>query len=82
MRSINAKGRNPRVQQIKRNQDWFENGKPVSKNRYINPGWHFEAIIDKFYTDPTLIGVQKKTGLGRSLQYTAVLLKHTLPQII
>ncbi|HOB91566.1 MAG TPA: thiamine pyrophosphate-dependent enzyme [Bacillota bacterium] len=48
---------NPRVQQIARKvRTATENGKPVPKARVfqLRDGL-FEAIIDKFYTDPTLI---------------------------
>ena len=38
-----------------------ENGKPVSKNRvYQLRDGIFEAILDKFYTDPTLVAMEKK----------------------
>jgi 2-oxoisovalerate dehydrogenase E1 component len=48
---------NPRVQQIaKKVRTATENGQPVSKTRvYQLRDGIFEAIIDKFYTDPTLI---------------------------
>jgi 2-oxoisovalerate dehydrogenase E1 component len=48
---------NPRVQQIKRKaRTAFENGKPVPRNRvYQLRDGIFEAILDKFFTDPTLI---------------------------
>ena len=49
---------NPRVQQIARKIRYAfdENGKPVSKNKiYQLRDGLFEAIINKFYTDPTLI---------------------------
>ena len=48
---------NPRVQQLsKKNRFAYENGKPVSKARlYQYRDAIFEAIIEKFYTDPTLI---------------------------
>jgi 2-oxoisovalerate dehydrogenase E1 component len=51
------KGENPRVQQIgKKVRSAFEDGKPVSKNKvYQFRDGVFEAIMDKFYTDPTLI---------------------------
>ncbi|HHW31456.1 MAG TPA: dehydrogenase [Clostridiaceae bacterium] len=51
------KEENPRVQQIsKKVRTAFQDGKPVSKNRvYQLRDGIFEAIIDKFYTDPTLI---------------------------
>ena len=49
---------NPRVQQIARRSRWGfdEKGKPVSKNKvYQLRDGLFEAIIDRFYKDPTLI---------------------------
>jgi len=49
---------NPRVQQIakKVRYAYDESGKPVSKNKlYQLRDGLFEAIIDKFYTDPTLV---------------------------
>ena len=49
---------NPRVQQIKNKSRWAfdENGKPYSKAKVYNiRDGIFEAIFDKFYTDPTLI---------------------------
>lgn len=48
---------NPRVQQIsKKIRVGIQDGKPVSKNKAYNfRDGVFEAIIDKFYTDPTLI---------------------------
>lgn len=52
------KSENPRVQQIARKVRFGldENGKPVSKNRvYQLRDGIFEAIIDKFYEDPTLV---------------------------
>ena len=52
------KEENPRVQQIakKSRYGFDEKGKPVSKNKvYQLRDGLFEAIIDKFYTDPTLI---------------------------
>ncbi|MCL2425725.1 MAG: thiamine pyrophosphate-dependent enzyme, partial [Oscillospiraceae bacterium] len=52
------KEENPRVQQIARKVRYAfdENGKPVSKNKiYQLRDGLFEAIIDKFYTDPTLV---------------------------
>lgn len=51
------KEQNPRVKQIARKvRTATEDGKPVSKNRVfqLRDGL-FEAICDKFYTDPTLI---------------------------
>ena len=53
-----AKQENPRVQQIARKVRYAYdyNGKPVSKNKvYQLRDGLFEAIIDKFYTDPTLV---------------------------
>lgn len=51
------KEENPRVQQIaKKVRVGIENGKPVSKNKvYQFRDAVFEAMLDKFYTDPTLI---------------------------
>ncbi len=51
------KEENPRVQQIqKKVRSAFQDGKPVSKNKvYQLRDGIFEAIIDKFYTDPTLV---------------------------
>ncbi len=49
---------NPRVQQIARRKRFAfdENGKPYSKNQvYQLRDGLFEAIIDRFYKDPTLI---------------------------
>ncbi|MBR2570823.1 MAG: dehydrogenase [Clostridia bacterium] len=49
---------NPRVQAIARKERWgFDaNGKPVSKNKvYQLRDGLFEAIIDRFYKDPTMI---------------------------
>jgi 2-oxoisovalerate dehydrogenase E1 component len=48
---------NPRVQQIARKSRYaFEGGKPVSKNKvYQLRDGIFEAIFDKFHTDPTLV---------------------------
>ncbi|NSW89660.1 MAG: dehydrogenase [Firmicutes bacterium] len=52
-----SKEENPRVQQIKKKvRAGIENGKPVPKNRVLQlRDAIFEAILDKFYTDPTLI---------------------------
>jgi 2-oxoisovalerate dehydrogenase E1 component len=52
-----AKADNPRVQQIaKKSRVGIRDGQPVSKNKVYNfRDGVFEAIIDKFYTDPTLI---------------------------
>lgn len=55
--ALMPKEENPRVQQIKKKiRVGIQDGKPVSKNRafQLRDGI-FEAIIDKFYTDPTLI---------------------------
>jgi 2-oxoisovalerate dehydrogenase E1 component len=49
---------NPRVQQIARKSRFAydDNGKPVSKNKvYQLRDGLFEAILDKFYEDPTLV---------------------------
>ncbi|HEY5586455.1 MAG TPA: thiamine pyrophosphate-dependent enzyme [Ruminiclostridium sp.] len=52
-----TKSENPRVQQIsKKIRTAMYEGKPVSKNKLYNfRDAVFEAIFDKFYTDPTLI---------------------------
>ena len=53
-----SKEENPRVQQIAKKVRFAydENGKPVSKNKvYQLRDGLFEAIIDKFYEDPTLV---------------------------
>ena len=76
------KEQNPRVQQLaKKARFAFEDGKPVSKNRvYQLRDGIFEAIIDKFYTDPTLIAYGEENrdwggafavyrGLTESLPY-------------
>lgn len=51
------KEENPRVQQISRKlRVGVQDGKPVSKNKAFNyRDAVFEAVMDKFYTDPTLI---------------------------
>ena len=51
------KAENPRLKQISKKARYaFENGKPVSKNKlYQLRDGIFEAVIDKFYQDPTLI---------------------------
>ena len=72
----------PRVQQIKRKvRVGVQNGKPVSKNRvYQLRDAIFEALLDKFYTDPTLIAYGEENrdwggafavyrGLTESLPY-------------
>lgn len=48
---------NPRVQAIaKKERSAFKDGKPVSKNKmYQLRDGIFEAIIDRFYKDPTLV---------------------------
>jgi len=67
------KEENPRVQQIKRKvRVGIQDGKPVSKVRtYQLRDAIFEAILDKFYVDPTLIayGEDNRTG-AEPLQYT------------
>ena len=76
------KEENPRVIQIKRKvRTATENGKPVSPNRVYNfRDGVFEAILDKFYTDPTLIAFGEENrdwggafavyrGLTESLPY-------------
>lgn len=52
-----TKEENPRVQQIaKKVRTAMQDGKPVSKNKlYQYRDAIFEAVIDKFYTDPTLV---------------------------
>ena len=52
-----TKEENPRVVQIsKKIRTGIQDGKPVSKNKAYNyRDAIFEAVIDKFYTDPTLI---------------------------
>ena len=52
------KEENPRVQQLVRKVRYAydETGKPVSKNKlYQLRDGIFEAVLDKFYTDPTLV---------------------------
>jgi 2-oxoisovalerate dehydrogenase E1 component len=76
------KEENPRVQQIaKKIRVGIQDGKPVSKNRvYQIRDAIFEAIIDKFYTDPTLVAYGEENrdwggafavyrGLTESLPY-------------
>jgi len=48
---------NPRVQQIQKKERFaFKDGKPVSKNRmYQLRDGLFEAIVDRFYKDPTTV---------------------------
>lgn len=73
---------NPRVQQIQRKiRVGVQDGKPVSKNRvYQLRDGIFEALLDKFYTDPTLIAYGEENrdwggafavyrGLTESLPY-------------
>ncbi len=53
------KAENPRVQAIAKKERFYldKDGKPVSKNRvYQYRDGLFEAIVDKFYEDPTLVG--------------------------
>ncbi|MCX7842067.1 MAG: thiamine pyrophosphate-dependent enzyme [Clostridia bacterium] len=52
-----SKEENPRVQQIsKKIRTGIQDGKPVPKNKvYQFRDAVFEALLDKFYTDPTLI---------------------------
>ena len=55
---LHAKSENPRVAQIAKKERFGigADGKPVSKNKaYQLRDGLFEAIIDKFYEDPTLI---------------------------
>ena len=55
---LQSKEDNPRVHQIARKARFYlgEDGKPVSKNRvYQLRDGIFEALLDKFYEDPTLI---------------------------
>jgi len=76
------KEENPRVQQIKRKERFaFKDGKPVSKNKVFQfRDAVFEAILDKFYTDPTLVAYGEENrdwggafavyrGLTESLPY-------------
>ncbi|MDD5687827.1 MAG: thiamine pyrophosphate-dependent enzyme [Elusimicrobia bacterium] len=73
---------NPRVQQIKKKSRFgIENGKPVSKVKaYQYRDGIFEAVMDKFYKDPTLIAFGEENrdwggafavyrGLTESLPY-------------
>lgn len=55
--ALMPKEENPRVQQIaKKERFGIQDGKKVSKNKvYQVRDGIFEAIIDKFYTDPTLV---------------------------
>jgi Pyruvate/2-oxoglutarate dehydrogenase complex, dehydrogenase (E1) component, eukaryotic type, beta subunit len=55
--SLIPKEENPRLQQIqKKIRVGIQDGKPVSKNKvYQLRDGIFEAMLDKFYTDPTLI---------------------------
>lgn len=76
------KEENPRVQQIARKiRTGIQDGKPVPKNRVLQlRDAVFEAIIDKFYTDPTLVAYGEENrdwggafavyrGLTESLPY-------------
>ena len=76
------KEENPRVQQIGRKLRFgLQDGKPVSKNKAYNfRDGVFEALLDKFYTDPTLIAYGEENrdwggafavyrGLTESLPY-------------
>jgi 2-oxoisovalerate dehydrogenase E1 component len=73
---------NPRVVQLKKKvRSGIENGQPVSKNKvYQLRDGIFEAILDKFYIDPTLIAYGEENrdwggafavyrGLTESLPY-------------
>ena len=77
-----AKEENPRIQQIrKKTRVGIENGVPVSKNKvYQLRDGIFEAILDKFYVDPTLVAYGEENrdwggafavyrGLTESLPY-------------
>jgi len=72
---------NPRVQQISRKIRFgIQDGKPVSKNKVFNlRDALFEAIIDKFYEDPTLIayGEENRDWGGAFAVYRG--LTETLP---
>lgn len=52
-----SKEENPRVQQLKTKERYaIKDGKPVSKNKmYLFRDAIFEAVMDKFYEDPTLV---------------------------
>ncbi|HHU49604.1 MAG TPA: dehydrogenase [Clostridiales bacterium] len=76
------KDENPRVKQISRKiRTAYQDGKPVSANRVFSyRDAIFEAILDKFYTDPTLIAYGEENrdwggafavyrGLTESLPY-------------
>jgi 2-oxoisovalerate dehydrogenase E1 component len=74
---------NPRVKQLKRKERFAfdKDGKPVSKNRVFQlRDALFESIIEKFYTDPTLVAYGEENrdwggafavyrGLTESLPY-------------
>lgn len=77
-----AKEENPRVKQLKTKvRTAYAEGKPVSKNKlYQFRDGIFEAVIDKFYEDPTLIAYGEENrdwggafavyrGLTESLPY-------------
>lgn len=55
--TLMPRAENPRVQQIRKKiRAGIQDGKPVPRNKAYNfRDAVFEAIIDKFYTDPTLI---------------------------
>ncbi len=55
--TLMPKEENPRLQQIKKKvRVAFEDGKPVPKNRVFQlRDAIFEAVLDKFYEDPTLV---------------------------
>ncbi|MFY9296656.1 MAG: thiamine pyrophosphate-dependent enzyme [Caldicoprobacterales bacterium] len=76
------KEENPRVQQIKRKvRTAYKDGKPVPKTRVLQlRDAIFEALLDKFYTDPTLVAYGEENrdwggafavyrGLTESLPY-------------
>ena len=77
------KEENPRVQQLTKKERFYldKDGKPVSKNKvYQLRDGIFEAMIDKFYTDPTMVAYGEENrdwggafavyrGLTESLPY-------------
>jgi 2-oxoisovalerate dehydrogenase E1 component len=71
------KEENPRVQQIKRKvRTAYKDGKPVPKTRVLQlRDAIFEALLDKFYTDPTLVayGEENRDWGGAFAVYTEVL---------